>query len=76
MAAAQHRLASALWRAGQKKEAEPLVRQVLETRRRVLGEDHPDTLRSKNNLAVLLEQTGRREEAKRLRRHPAVKTWW
>jgi hypothetical protein len=37
--------------AGQWKEAEELDVQVMETRKRVLGEEHPDTLTSINNLA-------------------------
>ena len=34
-------------------EAEPLFKQVLEIRRRVLGDNHPDTTISLNNLAGL-----------------------
>ena len=35
-----------------------LHEQVLEVRRRVLGEEHPDTIRSMNNLAVILRAQG------------------
>jgi len=38
--------------------AEPLYRRVLEARNRIIGPDHPDTLTSVNNLAVLLERKG------------------
>ncbi|WP_211589568.1 tetratricopeptide repeat protein [Microbispora sp. H11081] len=36
---------------------------MLEVRRRVLGEEHPDTLTSRSNLARLLWACGRLEEA-------------
>lgn len=35
------------------KEAEELEIQVMETRKRVLGEEHPDTLSSMANLALI-----------------------
>jgi len=44
-------------------EAEPLYREALEVRGKVLGAAHPDYARSLNNLAVLLRTTGRRVEA-------------
>jgi hypothetical protein len=34
--------------------AQPLYERALEARERVLGKEHPDTLASVNNLAVLL----------------------
>ena len=36
---------------------------MLETRTRVLGAEHPDTLISRNNLASVLRELGRLEEA-------------
>jgi len=39
---------------------------VMETRKRVLGEEHPDTLTSINNLAYTWKGQGRDEEAIRL----------
>ena len=56
--------------------AEPLFRRVLEGHERALGPAHPYTLTSLNNLAGLLDKTGRTEEAKplRLRRLQAITT--
>jgi Tetratricopeptide repeat len=36
---------------------------TFETRRRVLGEEHPDTLSSMNNLAFTLQGQGRNDKA-------------
>jgi len=41
----------------------PLMQQALATRRRVLGDDHPETLRSLNSLGFLLEESGKHAEA-------------
>ena len=49
--------------AGRFGEAEPLLVRALETRERVLGAEHPDTLTSVNNLAWLYERQGRYGEA-------------
>jgi len=38
--------------------AEPLFTKVLEVRQRVLGQEHPNTLLSMNNLAVVLWDEG------------------
>ena len=43
--------------------AEPLLRQAILLRTQVLGEEHPDTIRSSMNLANLLQATGRLAEA-------------
>jgi tetratricopeptide (TPR) repeat protein len=48
---------------GKLAEAEPYYRDALEKYRRVLGEEHPDTLRSINNMGVLLESQGKLAEA-------------
>jgi hypothetical protein len=37
--------------------------QVMETRNRVLGDEHPDTLTSMNNLAFTMKEQERREDA-------------
>ncbi len=44
----------------------PLLERALKLRRRVLGEDHPHTLNSANNLAVNLRELGQYEAARRL----------
>ena len=49
-------------------EAEQLSREVLADRRRLLGEDHPDTLTSRATLACLAARQGRRAEAEELYR--------
>ena len=46
--------------------ADPLHVKALELRRRVLGEEHPDTLRSMNDLAVLYFDQGLFDEAEPL----------
>jgi tetratricopeptide (TPR) repeat protein len=51
---------------GRFKEAEQLDVQVLEARKRVLGEDHPETLMSMNNLANTYWNQGRFKEAEQL----------
>ena len=40
--------------------------QVMETRKRVLGEEHPDTLSSMNNLAFTMKEQGSRVDAIRI----------
>ena len=47
-------------RAGRSAEAEPLYREALTASRETLGDRHPDTLGSINNLAALLDDTGAR----------------
>ena len=51
---------------GRLEEAEKLLVQVMETRLRVLKEEHRDTLESMNNLAVLYRLQGRLEDAEKL----------
>ena len=46
------------------REAEGLYRRALEGRESQLGAQHPDTLGSVNNLANLLQQQGKLEEAR------------
>ena len=49
---------SALWQMGRYAEAEPLARELLELRTKLLGKEHPDTLTSVNNLANVLDDKG------------------
>ena len=52
---------------GNYKDAQELKERVLAVRRRVLGEEHPDTLRSINNLAVTLSAQGEHAGARELK---------
>jgi tetratricopeptide (TPR) repeat protein len=52
--------------AGRREEALKLQEDVLALRRKVLGPEHPDTLRAMNNLAAFFDKVGRREEALKL----------
>jgi hypothetical protein len=54
---------------GRYAEAEKLDRETLDIRRRVLGPEHPVTLTSMNNLAIVLADEGRYAEAEKLDRH-------
>jgi tetratricopeptide (TPR) repeat protein len=56
-------LASTYRNQGRWKEAEELFVQVMETRKRVLGAEHPDTLTSMSNLAFTWKRQGRGAEA-------------
>jgi hypothetical protein len=47
-----------LWHHGQYRQALALNEQALATRQRVLGDDHPDTLTSMNNLAAVRQELG------------------
>jgi tetratricopeptide (TPR) repeat protein len=55
--------ADALVQKGRHREALPLLEQVRDIRRKVLGEDHPDTATSYNNVAFNLDDHGRYQEA-------------
>ncbi len=48
------------------REAEPLYEQALKIKRKMLGEEHPDTARSLNNLALLYVRQGKHGEAEPL----------
>jgi hypothetical protein len=52
---------------GRWKEAEELEVQVMKMRKRVLGEEHPDTLLSIGNLASTYSNQGQWKEAEELR---------
>ena len=55
-------------RARQLEEAKPLDRKALNSRRRILGDDHPDTLTSISSMASCLRARGNRMEAEPLYR--------
>ena len=59
-------LASTYRNQGRWKEAEELQAKEMETRKRVLGEEHPDTLTSMDNLALTWKEQGRGAEAIKL----------
>ncbi|KAF1347229.1 hypothetical protein EJ07DRAFT_143403, partial [Lizonia empirigonia] len=56
-------LGSVLWSQGQFADAETLETRVMEARKRVLGDGHPDTLTAMANLAFTLRSQGRCQEA-------------
>jgi len=58
--------ASYLHTRGEPGHARPLFERALTDRRRMLGEDHPDTLESASNLAVDLRELGEYERARQL----------
>ena len=53
---------------GKLDEAEPLLREALAARREALGDTHPSTLVSINNLGDLLQARGALDEAEPLMR--------
>ncbi|KAH8671817.1 TPR domain protein [Tricladium varicosporioides] len=53
---------------GSYKAAEDMDRRALEGREKALGEDHPDTLTSVSNLALVLQDQGKYEQAEELSR--------
>jgi len=63
---ALYSLGDVCWHQGRWKEAAELAVQVMETRSRVLGPEHPDTLRSMGDLAWTLSSQGRWKEAEEL----------
>ena len=46
--------------------AEPLYRETLELSEKVLGKEHPNTLQSMNNLALLFESQGKSSKPRRV----------
>ncbi|OCK89829.1 uncharacterized protein K441DRAFT_667189 [Cenococcum geophilum 1.58] len=58
-----HNLTSTYWNQRRWKEAEELGVQVIETRKKVLGAEHPDTLAAMHNLAFTFKSQGRDHEA-------------
>lgn len=53
--------------------AEPLLTRALNTRRKELGEDNPDTLSSINNMGILLQRQGKLGEAEKYYREAMEK---
>jgi Tetratricopeptide repeat len=53
-------------RQGKHAEAEEIHRQTLKLYTKVLGAEHPSTLRSMNNLVDALRQQGKHEEAENM----------
>ncbi|KAK9384161.1 hypothetical protein V1515DRAFT_589424, partial [Lipomyces mesembrius] len=60
------KVGNCLYSDGRWKEAETLLVQVMEFRKTVLGEEHPDTLESMNDLAELFNSQGKYEAAEPL----------
>ena len=60
---------------GKLAEAEPYCREALESRRRVVGDDHRDTLQSINNMGLLLHSMGKRAEAEPYLREALEGQW-
>jgi len=58
-----------LWKQGYPKEAETLQIKVLDTRKRILGEKHPDTIYAMENLAKTFGSLGKYTEGKMLEIH-------
>jgi tetratricopeptide (TPR) repeat protein len=61
------RCAKALYSDGRYEEAKDVQMQVMKTRKRVLGDEHPDTLSSMDSLALTYSSQGRWKEAEELR---------
>ena len=59
-------LAIVLQERGKWQKAEEMHTKVLEARRRVLGQDHQDTLSSMNNLANVLQKQGKWQKAEEM----------
>ena len=57
------KLGMCLYSDGRLNEAEVLITEVMETHKTILGEEHPDTLISMNDLADLLRSQGKYDEA-------------
>jgi len=56
-------LASTYWNQGRWKEAEQIEIQVMETRKQILGPEHPSTLNSMANLAFTWKSLGKEKDA-------------
>jgi len=57
------KLGRCFWMTGNDKNSEEMYQQELELIEKVLGREHPDTLRSMNNLALALSNQGKYAEA-------------
>ncbi|MBZ5548454.1 MAG: serine/threonine-protein kinase [Acidobacteriia bacterium] len=56
------------WSLGLYRQAQPFLEKALDSRRRLLGPDHPDTLRSMDQMSRNLERQGHYPEAEKLAR--------
>jgi Flp pilus assembly protein TadD len=61
-----HNLASTYQSQGNMEEAARLEKEVLEKRRRILGEEHPDTLATMHSLASTYQSQGKTAVAEKL----------
>jgi hypothetical protein len=57
---------------GKLSDAEPFAREAFAMRRKILGNEHPDTVESLKGLIDVLQQGGKSAEAKNFRREMAV----
>lgn len=62
-AAVMNQIARSFEKLGRSREAEPLVREAIELRERVLGEDHPETVSSLSDHAMILLALGQQSDA-------------
>jgi hypothetical protein len=53
-------------------QAEDMHRQTLKLGEQVLGREHPEALTSMNNLAIVLSEQGKYEQAEEVRRRSAM----
>ncbi|KAK8036751.1 hypothetical protein PG994_015248 [Apiospora phragmitis] len=70
----QHNVAGCYALLGKYSEAEEMDRQTLALKETVLGREHPDTLGSMNNLAIVLEMQGKYSEAEEMHRQTLALT--
>jgi serine/threonine protein kinase/tetratricopeptide (TPR) repeat protein len=70
----RHALAELYRRIGLNEAAVPLQESALTTRRRVLGEEHPDTVLAISNMSVLLRELGRLDDAEPYHREALEKS--
>jgi eukaryotic-like serine/threonine-protein kinase len=61
-------MADVYFKLGLYSRAEPLLSEAIDLRRRVLGPEHRDTLRAKEEMGLLLNQQGRHSEAEKMDR--------
>jgi hypothetical protein len=55
---------------GKHEQAEEMLRQALGLSETVLGKEHPHTLTSMNNLAIVLRDQGKHEQAEEMHSGP------
>ncbi len=67
MAASLNNLAGLYHTQSKYAEAEPLYQRALTIREKALGSEHPDVAQSLENYAALLRETGRSDEAARMK---------